>query len=95
MMIINFSDIAEAAGFVSVNGKFDLPATQETSDKLSASALSLLPKWNPGDEGLNVVLTGAGPVWGYLSIAHSLHGIVKQLSYTAPNTPSITIFKHG
>lgn len=32
-------------------------------------------------EGNEVVLTGAGPVWLYLKIAHALHGKAKKLIY--------------
>jgi hypothetical protein len=35
-------------------------------------------------EGNDVVLTGAGPVWLYLKIAHALHGKAKKLSYKSP-----------
>ncbi len=35
-------------------------------------------------EGNEVVLTGAGPIWLYLKIAHALHGKAKKLIYRAP-----------
>ena len=34
-------------------------------------------------EGQEVVLTGAAPVWLYLTIAHALHGRAKRLIYRA------------
>jgi hypothetical protein len=35
-------------------------------------------------EGNTVVLTGGGPVWLYLGIAHALHGRVRKLMYRTP-----------
>jgi len=35
-------------------------------------------------EGNEVVLTGHGPVWLYLKIAHALHGKARKLIYKAP-----------
>jgi CRISPR-associated protein (Cas_csx3) len=35
-------------------------------------------------EGNEVVLTGRGPIWLYLKIAHALHGRAKKLIYRAP-----------
>jgi len=35
-------------------------------------------------EGNEVVLTGGGPIWLYLNIAHALHGKAKKLIYRAP-----------
>jgi len=46
-------------------------------------------------EGNEVVLTGAGPVWLYLKIAHALHGKVKKLSYRSPVTGDVVIFDHN
>jgi hypothetical protein len=46
-------------------------------------------------EGNDVVLTGAGPVWLYLSIAHALHGKAKKLSYRSPVIGDIVIFDHN
>jgi hypothetical protein len=44
--------------------------------------------------GNNVELTGAGPVWLYLIIAHALHGKVKCLTYSSPVTGPVQIFNH-
>ena len=41
-----------------------------------------------------VVLTGAGPVWLYLKIAHALHGKAKKLVYRSPVTGDVVIFDH-
>jgi hypothetical protein len=88
--------IAAAAGFVpGADGRLNLPATQETADALARCAVECLPVFVPGDEPLTVTLTGAGPVWGYLCIAHGLHGRAAKLIYAAPNAPAITVFSHG
>ncbi len=46
-------------------------------------------------EGNDVVLTGAGPVWLYLKIAHALHGKARRLIYRSPVTGDMTIFDHS
>jgi hypothetical protein len=46
-------------------------------------------------EGNEVVLTGAGPVWLYLKIAHALHGVVRRLIYRSPVTGDVVIFDHN
>jgi hypothetical protein len=46
-------------------------------------------------EGNEVVLTGAGPVWLYLKIAHALHGKAKKLIYRSPVTGDVVIFDHN
>lgn len=46
-------------------------------------------------EGNEVVLTGAGPVWLYLKIAHALHGKAKKLVYRSPVTGDVVIFDHS
>ncbi|MEW6117419.1 MAG: CRISPR-associated protein Csx3 [Nitrospirota bacterium] len=45
--------------------------------------------------GNEVVLTGAGPVWLYLKIAHSLHGKARRLVYRSPVTGDVVIFDHS
>jgi hypothetical protein len=45
-------------------------------------------------EGNEVVLTGAGPVWLYLKLAHALHGKAKKLIYRSPVTGDVVIFDH-
>lgn len=95
--LMEFCDVARAAGYEpGPGGKFNLPAAQQTADRLADAAESLLgPQWLPGTEATAVVLTGAGPVWGYLAIAHALHGRVARLCYAAPNAPLIEIWSHG
>lgn len=46
-------------------------------------------------EGNDVVITGAGPVWLYLKIAHALHGKARKLIYRSPVTGDIVIFNHS
>lgn len=46
-------------------------------------------------EGNDVVLTGQGPVWLYLKIAHALHGVVRKLIYRSPVTGDVVIFDHS
>lgn len=46
-------------------------------------------------EGNDVILTGAGPVWLYLKIAHALHGRARKLIYRSPVTGDVVIFDHS
>jgi len=45
-------------------------------------------------EGKEVVITGQGPVWLYLAIAHALHGRAVRLLYDSPTTGPFVIFDH-
>lgn len=45
--------------------------------------------------GNDVTLTGAGPVWLYLIIAHALHGKAKKIIYSSPVTGEVVIFDHN
>jgi CRISPR-associated Csx3 family protein len=45
-------------------------------------------------EGNEVVLTGQGPIWLYLKIAHALHGKARKLIYHSPVTGEVVIFDH-
>jgi hypothetical protein len=95
MRTLEFQEIAREAGFEpGADGKFNLPATQRTADALAAAAVRLVGEWEPGDEPVSLNLTGPGPVWGYLVIAHALHGRVVELVYSAPNA-TIVVFSHG
>jgi len=42
-----------------------------------------------------VTLTGQGPIWLYLKIAHALHGKAVKLSYNSPVTGEVVIFDHS
>jgi hypothetical protein len=46
-------------------------------------------------EGNDVVLTGPGPVWLYLAVAHALHGLARSLKYNSPATGEVVIFDHN
>ena len=99
-MILNFSEICIAAGYQPLpDGKFNLPATNECALALGAAAKQLAlggkTDWIPGDPiPESITLTGPGPVWGYLAVAHSLHGVCPELVYSAPNG-EVRIYGHG
>jgi hypothetical protein len=62
--------------------------------------LDLLPKYESlavelAGKGHDVILTGAGPVWMYLRLAHALHGKCKNLTYDSPVTGHVVIFDHN
>lgn len=44
--------------------------------------------------GAVVRLTGAGPIWLYLRLAHALHGRAKRLLYHSPVTGDVLVFDH-
>ena len=46
-------------------------------------------------DGKDIVITGPGPVWLYLKIAHALHGKAKSLMYRSPVTGDVVIFDHN
>lgn len=46
-------------------------------------------------EGNEVVLTGQGPIWLYLTVAHALHGKARKLMYASPVTGEVVIFNHN
>lgn len=45
--------------------------------------------------GNDVVLTGQGPIWLYLRIAHAIHGKARRLIYRSPVTGDVVIFDHN
>lgn len=45
--------------------------------------------------GADVTLTGPGPVWLYLRLAHTLHGRARTLMYDSPVTGPVVIFDHN
>jgi len=64
-----------------------------------AAKLAMLPEYESkarelAGVGNEVVLTGAGPVWLYLRIAHALHGKAVKLTYTSPVTGDVVVFDH-
>lgn len=46
-------------------------------------------------DGNDVTLTGQGPIWLYLKVAHALHGKVRSLRYHSPVTGEVIIFDHS
>jgi hypothetical protein len=50
---------------------------------------------NLAGDGNIIILTGAGPVWLYLKIAHALHGKARKLIYRSPVTGDVVIFDHS
>lgn len=62
--------------------------------------LGLLPEYEAAclklaGEGNEVTLTGAGPIWLYLRLAHALHGKARALFYASPVTGEVEIFNHN
>lgn len=45
--------------------------------------------------GSDATLTGPGPVWLYLRLAHALHGHCRSLTYDSPVTGPVEIFDHN
>lgn len=45
--------------------------------------------------GHDVILTGQGPVWLYLRLAHALHGKARSLTYRSPVTGDVVVFDHN
>lgn len=50
---------------------------------------------NRAGEGNEIILTGPGPVWLYLKVAHALHGKSRKLIYRSPVTGDVVIFDHS
>lgn len=46
-------------------------------------------------QGTDVILTGSGPIWLYLRLAHVLHGKARSLTYDSPVTGRVEIFNHN
>lgn len=46
-------------------------------------------------KGNDVILTGQGPIWLYLRIAHALHGKVRSLRYDSPVTGEVVVYDHN
>ncbi len=72
----------------------DLKDLYGDTAKLSLLSVYLEKALALAGQGNEVVLTGAGPVWLYLKIAHALHGKAKKLIYRSPVTGDVVIFDH-
>ena len=78
-MTLDISTLYAATGTAKLS---DLPAYE-------AEVKSAIPR------GADVTLTGPGPVWLYLRLAHTLHGIARSLRYDSPVTGSLVVFDHN
>lgn len=45
--------------------------------------------------GNAIILTGPGPVWLYIAVAHALHGTALSLTYESPASGPVLIFDHN
>ena len=77
-MTLDLSTLYAATGTAKLA---DLPAYE-------ASVKELVPP------GADVTLSGNGPVWLYLRLAHALHGRARKLFYDSPVTGLVEIFNH-
>jgi hypothetical protein len=81
MMTMTTIDISQLYAATGQAKLADLPAYE-------ARALEMTPR------GAAVTLTGPGPVWLYLRLAHRLHGVAQSLHYDSPVTGPVPIFDH-
>ena len=77
-----------------VETTIDVRELYQESAKLSELSDYVKKAQELAGEGRVVVLTGQGPVWLYLKIAHALHGKARKLIYRSPVTGDVTIFDH-
>jgi hypothetical protein len=75
--------------------EIDVSKLYEGSAKLAELEAYLKKVAELAGEGEEVVLTGPGPVWLYLKIAHHLHGKARKLIYRSPVTGDVVIFDHS
>lgn len=75
--------------------KIDLSTFYTSNAKLLELELYIQKAIELAGEGNEVILTGAGPVWLYLKIAHALHGKARKLIYRSPVTGDVVIFDHS
>jgi len=75
--------------------EIDISKLYEGSAKLGQLGDYLQRAAELAGEGEEVVLTGPGPVWLYLKIAHLLHGKARKLIYRSPVTGDVVIFDHS
>lgn len=69
-------------------------------DSTDTAKLADLPEYESrakelAGSGNDVTLTGQGPIWLYLKIAHALHGKARKLMYDSPVTGEVVIFDHN
>ncbi len=73
----------------------DVSRLYEGTAKLDHSAEYEKEAMELAGGGKDVVLTGRGPVWLYLRLAHALHGTARSLTYTSPASGDVAIFNHN
>ncbi|HOV89748.1 MAG TPA: CRISPR-associated protein Csx3 [Syntrophorhabdaceae bacterium] len=73
----------------------DISELFDTNAKLQDINIYINKTLQKAGEGNDVVLTGPGPVWLYLKLAHALHGRVRKLIYRSPVTGDVVIFDHS
>lgn len=94
-LMVEFAEIARFAGFTpGPDGKLSLPPNDETLAAFDRAVNDLYGRWRPGDDSIDLTITGAGPVVVYLRIAHSLHGRVARLTYASPGWTAV-VWNHG
>jgi hypothetical protein len=83
---------AEAKSGIEIS--IDIRGLYQEAAKLSDLGEYVKKAQEMAGEGNVVVLTGQGPIWLYLKIAHALHGKARKLIYRSPVTGDVTIFDH-
>lgn len=74
--------------------RIDLETLYEDTAKLKKTHEYIEKAVSLAGDGKEVVITGRGPVWLYLLVAHALHGKARRLIYESPSTGQVTIFDH-
>ena len=83
---------SNAAGSSSIT--IDLKTLYRETAKLAELAGYVAKALELAGDGNEVILTGQGPVWLYLKVAHALHGKARRLVYSSPVTGDVVIFDH-
>jgi hypothetical protein len=73
----------------------DLSDLYNENAKLSELSAYIQKSIDLAGQGNEIILTGAGPVWLYLKVAHALHGLANKLIYRSPVTGDVVIFDHN
>jgi hypothetical protein len=94
--VLNMSDVLGEAGYPADSaGKTNIPNTQGAAEKIGDACARLLGgTWQPGDDRLDLILTGAAPVWAYMMVWHVCHGRCVRLTYASP-AATIIAYSHG
>ncbi len=74
--------------------QIDLSKLYANNAKLSELDTYIKMAKDLAGEGNDVILTGQGPVWLYLKVAHALHGKARKLIYRSPVAGDVVIFDH-